>query len=284
MAFKVTKPFDTNYPATILPASLRPPIVPLQTNLPARKLILFEATDEYDRLKPMLGTLEDGVMDFHHQVTENISQHSNEIWEIYNETPDAHPIHLHMVHMQLINRQKFSASVDMETGKPSNIRLSGPPKLPAADEAGWKDTYIMYPGEVTRVIATFDLAGLYAWHCHILSHEDHEMMRPFFVQANANRQSTEKTSVAANEPVEIKIAPNPFNSRMKVEVNLRTESLVVINVYDNTGGIVKQLYNGKAGTGLKQFIVDGTSWKNGTYFLEVLADGKQITRKLVLQK
>ena len=81
--------------------------------------------------------------------------------------------------MQLLNRQKFSASVDLENGTPSNIQLRGAPKGPDADEAGWKDTYIMYPGQVTRVIATFDLAGLYVWHCHILSHEDHEMMRLF---------------------------------------------------------------------------------------------------------
>ena len=274
-----------NYTATTLPASLRPPIVPLTTNLPARKLILFEATDEYDRLKPMLGTVEDGVMDFHHPVTENIAQHSNEIWEIYNETPDAHPIHLHMVHMQLINRQKFSASVDMETGKPSNIRLLGPLKLPAPDEAGWKDTYIMYPGEVTRVIANFDLAGRYAWHCHILSHEDHEMMRPFFVQANGNRQSTSKLNATGNAAsVELKIAPNPFNSRLVVEVNLKTESLVVLNIYDSKGGVVKQIYKGKAATGIKQFSLDASGWSNGTYFLELIAGDEQITRKLVLQK
>lgn len=286
MAFKITKPLNTNYPLTTLPNQLRPPIVPLQTNLPSRKLILYEGEDDYSRLKPMLGTVEDGVMDFYHAVTEHINQNSNEIWEIYNETPDAHPIHLHMVHMQLISRQKFSASLDMETGKPSNIRLIGQQKLPTADEAGWKDTYIMYPGEVTRVIATFDLAGQYVWHCHILSHEDHEMMRPFFVHASGNRQSSIPINGTNNDKpsVELKLAPNPFNSRMIVEVNLRTASPIVINIYDSKGSVVKQLYKGKADAGLKQFIVDGSGWNNGTYFLELIAGDKQITRKLVLQK
>ena len=143
----------------------------------------------------------------------------------------------------------------------------------------------MYPGEVTRVIATFDLAGQYVWHCHILSHEDHEMMRPFFVQSNGNRQSTAKIDVAEKElSVELKVAPNPFTSRMIVEVNLKTESQVIINIYDSKGSIVRQLYKGKAGAGLKQFIVDGAGWSKGTYFLELIAGDKQITRKLVLQK
>ncbi|MDJ0801088.1 MAG: multicopper oxidase domain-containing protein [Calothrix sp. MO_167.B12] len=47
------------------------------------------------------------------------------------------------------------------------------------NEKGWKDTVVANPGEVTRVIAKFDRRGRYVWHCHILSHEDHEMMRPY---------------------------------------------------------------------------------------------------------
>ena len=107
MAFKVTKALNTNLPLTSLPAVLREPITRLQTNLPARKLILFEAEDEYDRLKPMLGTVENGVMEWMQDITENPKKDATEIWEIYNETMDAHPIHLHMVRMQLLNRQKL---------------------------------------------------------------------------------------------------------------------------------------------------------------------------------
>ena len=64
MAFSVNKPLNPDYPLTNVPATLRPPIVPLETTLPARKLILFEAEDEYDRLKPMLGTVEEGVLEW----------------------------------------------------------------------------------------------------------------------------------------------------------------------------------------------------------------------------
>ncbi len=288
MAFKVSKPLNPNYPLTTLPASLRPPIVTLQTTLPSRKLILFETTDEYDRLKTMLGTVDQGVMEFDEPVTENIKQNNTEIWEIYNETPDAHPIHLHMVHMQLVNRQKFSASVDLETGKPENIRLLGPPRLPAADEAGWKDTYIMFPREVTRIIATFDLPGLYVWHCHILSHEDHEMMRPYLVQADnsiVNLQSKIGEAKAnTQEEFELKIRPNPFTNSVTIQFNLKQESVVTVNIYDGKGALVKQLFKGKSNPGLHQFYLDGTNWSNGTYFGEVIIDSQRILRKLVLQK
>ena len=285
MAFKVTKPLNTNYPLTSLPSALRSPITPLQTNLPARKLILFESTDEFNRLEARLGTVEEGIKSFSEEITENVMQNSVEMWEIYNETPDAHPIHLHMVHMQLVNRQKFSAAIDMQTGKPFNIRLHGPPQLPTADEAGWKDTYIMYPGQVTRVIATFDLPGMYVWHCHILSHEDHEMMRPYLVHP-VNSSGT-KTSIdpAEKKPaIELTIAPNPFNNDLTIQFELKESSRVTVNMYDAKGALVKQLYNGNSDKGFKKLKLDGSNWSNGIYFCEVNINSQQIVRKLVLNK
>ncbi|MGD9975614.1 MAG: multicopper oxidase domain-containing protein [Desulfatirhabdiaceae bacterium] len=96
---------------------------------------------------------------------------STEIWEIYNFTMDAHPIHLHQVMFEVIDRELW----DPMAGVPGTVF---PPEV---WETGPKDTVIVYPGWITRVKATFDLAGLYVWHCHILSHEDNEMMRPFYV-------------------------------------------------------------------------------------------------------
>jgi spore coat protein A len=285
MAFKITKPLNKDYPLTTLPATLRPPITALQTDLPARKLILFEGSDEHGRLKTMLGTAEEGVINFDDDITENIMQNTTEVWEIYNETPDAHPIHLHMVHMQLVNRQKFSASVDMESGKPSNIRLQGPPQLPTPDEAGWKDTYIMYPGEVTRVIANFDLAGMYVWHCHILSHEDHEMMRPYMVQPVDNAMSK---NILAHNSVErqfqLTTVPNPFNNNLLIRFNVKQQSAVTVSIYDSKGSLVKRLYDGVSDPGLQQFQLDGSNWSNGSYFCEVIIGKERMMRKLVLQK
>jgi FtsP/CotA-like multicopper oxidase with cupredoxin domain len=58
---------------------------------------------------------------------------------------------------------------------------TGATRPPEAWESGPKDTVISLPGEIVRVKATFDLPGLYVWHCHIVEHEDHEMMRPYVV-------------------------------------------------------------------------------------------------------
>ena len=98
-------------------------------------------------------------------ITENVNLNTVEMWEIQNHTMDAHPIHLHLVMFQVVER------MDMD----GNVR--GPEPW----ETGWKDTVIAYPGEMTRIKARFDKTGLYVWHCHILDHEDNEMMRPYRV-------------------------------------------------------------------------------------------------------
>jgi FtsP/CotA-like multicopper oxidase with cupredoxin domain len=99
-------------------------------------------------------------------VTENVNPGEAEIWELHNFTADAHPIHVHQVMFEVIERQS------METGETRG---------PEPGEAGTKDTVIAYPGEITRFKVRFDIEGRYVWHCHILEHEDNEMMRPIQV-------------------------------------------------------------------------------------------------------
>ena len=100
-------------------------------------------------------------------ITEMPVQNEEEIWEIYNYTMDAHPIHIHQVMFEVVNRE----SMDGLT----------PPRSPESWETGFKDTVTAYPGEITRVKLLFDNLGLYVWHCHIVDHEDNEMMRPLRV-------------------------------------------------------------------------------------------------------
>jgi bilirubin oxidase len=97
-------------------------------------------------------------------VTENPTLNSIEVWEIHNFTEDAHPIHIHEVQFQVVDRQQFGR------------RKARPPE---SWETGFKDTVIAYPGEITRVKALFDHPGLFVWHCHIVEHEDNEMMRQY---------------------------------------------------------------------------------------------------------
>jgi spore coat protein A len=179
MAFRVGT--TVSVPDAPLPATLRPePIVRPGPAVTTRRLLLFEGEDEYGRLRPQLGTVADGPLLWDDPITENPALGDVEVWEIFNATEDAHPIHLHLVSFLTLNRQRFRARVT-ENGHVQRLRLLGRPRPAEANEAGWKDTVQMFPGEVTRVIATFDREGLYVWHCHILSHEDHEMMRPYCV-------------------------------------------------------------------------------------------------------
>ncbi len=114
-------------------------------------------------------------------VTENPALDSVEIWSLLNFTDDSHPIHLHMVRFQILDRRSFEPEAYYQGGK---IQYIGPPVPPAANEAGWKDTVQAHPGMVTRIIARFEgFPGRYVWHCHILEHEDNEMMRPYDVVA-----------------------------------------------------------------------------------------------------
>jgi len=286
MAFRINKPLDTNYPLTTLPATLRSPIIPLQTDLAPRKLILFETEDEYERIMPMLGTVDDGMLGFREELTENPALNNTEIWELYNETPDAHPIHLHLVTMQMINRQKFTAKINEENGKPTNIRLIGQPKYPGPDEQGWKDTWVTYPGEVTRVIAKFDRPGLYVWHCHILSHEEHDMMRPFFVGETDNtiaNQPAEAKEKAERE-LQLKVLPNPFSNYATIQFSLAETKKINISLYDAKGSLVKKVYEGEKQAGTQRISIDGSNMANGIYFCEILINDQRILRKLVLQK
>ncbi|MCM2265900.1 MAG: DUF4214 domain-containing protein [Desulfuromonadales bacterium] len=127
-----------------------------------------------------LGTVTAGMampMTWSDPITEYPLLNSTEVWEIFNTTMDAHPIHLHLVRFEVVDRQ----DIDMMTLAP----IAGTVTSPLANEAGYKDTVVAFPGQVTRIKARFDIAGLYVWHCHIVEHEDNEMMRPFMVVASA---------------------------------------------------------------------------------------------------
>jgi spore coat protein A, manganese oxidase len=112
-------------------------------------------------------------------LTDNPDLNATEMWELYNFTADAHPIHLHLIHFQVVNRQPLQVDEEGVATKPP--QLDGDTRPPDAGEEGWKDTVIAYPGEVTRIRAKFDVEGLFVWHCHILEHEDNEMMRPYHI-------------------------------------------------------------------------------------------------------
>jgi spore coat protein A, manganese oxidase len=116
---------------------------------------------------------------WHEPVTERPVLDSVEIWSLINLTDDSHPIHLHLVRFQILDRRPFDLFTYLNTKK---LVYTGPPVAPDANEAGWKDTVRADPRVVTRIIIRFEgYAGRYVWHCHVLEHEDNDMMRPYDV-------------------------------------------------------------------------------------------------------
>jgi spore coat protein A len=163
--------------------------------VPVRRLTLNEGFDAYGRLLQQIGTDQPVSGSFGRGYdtapTEVVNAGSVEVWEILNLSADTHPMHFHLVNVQVLSRQPISTNY--AGGTPTWL---GRPQAPDANELGWKETVRMNPGQATRVVMRFDLpAGLpftvppsprtggneYVWHCHILEHEEHDMMRPLIV-------------------------------------------------------------------------------------------------------
>jgi FtsP/CotA-like multicopper oxidase with cupredoxin domain len=165
-----------------------PAIVPLPAATVTRPLALLEEMSMYFADAPaeaLLGTVAGdpnvapGVwtkrlwMD---PVTENPAVGATEVWEIYNATADAHPMHVHEVVFEVVNRQPIFVN---ELTQEVQVVPGSVPTPPEPWETGFKDTVTAYPGQVTRIRAQFNTPGQFVWHCHIVEHEDNEMMRPY---------------------------------------------------------------------------------------------------------
>jgi spore coat protein A, manganese oxidase len=198
---------NTGFRAAI-PGRLRSsPIIPLTNWARVRNVSLVEIMDSatgapamalLNNLPWMTNQIEMPVVD------------TVELWNIINTTGDLHPIHLHLVQFQVVGRQPFDVGAYTAATYPNlmNTMGQGTYPAPAADqfargamkppalhERGWKDTVQAYPGEITRIAVPFggraapgvpfgkSFTGDYVWHCHILEHEDNEMMLPYRVVA-----------------------------------------------------------------------------------------------------
>ncbi|MFO7571336.1 MAG: multicopper oxidase domain-containing protein, partial [Gaiellaceae bacterium] len=166
-----------------------PPIAPLPAATVTRQLALIEKMGEgvdengdpvEGPVEALLGVVESGeavAKLWMEPVTENPALGATEVWEMYNTTGDAHPMHVHEVVFEVVNREGLVLDEDEEVAEP--IELDGVVTPPEPWETGFKDTVIAYPAQVTRVKAQFAKPGQYVWHCHIVEHEDNEMMRPY---------------------------------------------------------------------------------------------------------
>jgi spore coat protein A len=161
MKFKVVP--LTGIDSSSLPSAL-PTIEKLNAadSVKTRVFTLSQSIDEYGRPKLLLNgrTWADAM-------TEVIQLGAVEIWQFNNATPDSHPMHLHLGHFQVLER--------------FNRQTQTVIPIPTHDQA-WEDTITVNPRENLKILVRFDqFVGRFVWHCHILEHEDYEMMRPLLV-------------------------------------------------------------------------------------------------------
>ncbi len=139
-----------------------------------RDITLDVSQDRFNRLLFLFNN-----KDYMDGVEENPILNDVEIWRIINPGLGVHPIHIHLVQFQILDRIPFDVDCYNLTGQ---IMFTDEPSPPPANEKGWKDTVLAFPGQITRLIMRFGpFNGRYIYHCHILEHEDHDMMRPFDV-------------------------------------------------------------------------------------------------------
>jgi spore coat protein A len=193
MEFQVDHALNRNIPdaSKFSPTqTMNTTIVPFGHVDRTRQLVLYSSTDSYGRNLVEVGTLAGPISlaDSNADPEIKIKQGAVEKWVIYNATDHTHPMHLHQVSFQIISQQQFE-SVNTPTGGIRITRMIGKPEAPPPNEAGWKDTVEVNPGYAVTIEAKFDLPGKYVWHCHILEHEDNDMMNYFIVVPRSAAQN-----------------------------------------------------------------------------------------------
>jgi spore coat protein A len=174
MQFRVVLPASKKKTSFSMPAAMPFFTLDEAKSTITRDFILSERMDDQGR---SLGVRINGK-GYDDPVTETVTLGTMETWRFINTTDDAHPMHLHLVQFQILRRQGFNIPA-LLSGK---LELMGKPRLPQANEVGWKDTAVVNPGDVLTILVRFEgYTGRYVFHCHMLEHEDNDMMRPFEV-------------------------------------------------------------------------------------------------------
>ena len=261
-------------------------------------------------------------MPFDAPATERPTLGTTEMWEIVNMTGDTHPIHLHLVQFQMLNRQKINASKYAKAFTTANPELpaetyvpvdpgpylKGAALPPDPNERGWKDTFRMNPGEVTRILVRFapqdgsssfafdaTAAPGYVWHCHILEHEENDMMRPYYLQAptvahagaSALVPASEEGAVTPTVRVELEQSrPNPAGGAMEIGFALPATGWADLRVYDPLGRLVRVLAAREFTAGHSSVTWDGTDDAGrrvpaGIYLYRLQSGEVTLTRRAV---
>jgi spore coat protein A len=232
---------------------------------------------------------------------------TTEVWQFVNMTPDWHPMHMHLVTFQVIGRQRlvmatgapgkspeylnYVYGVDGQgsqvkfTGKLStNSRYTtGPVEAPLRNESGFKDTVKCPNGWVTYVIAKFtDYIGDFVYHCHILDHEENDMMQYMHVQAFAKEsaESDEKPTAYALD----QNYPNPFNPATQIRFQMPQDGHAKLTIFNTAGQEVAKLVDGDLAAGAHVISWNANNVASGAYFYRLEAGAFSAVKSMLLLK
>lgn len=202
------------------------------------------------------------------RIDEEVPLGDLEEWRIVNLTDEFHPMHVHALQFQVLER-------------------NGNPNLPAVDR-GWKDTVLVNPNETVRLLIRFtEYTGIYLFHCHNLEHEDDGMMLNFRV--NPSTAIGDEDNSFPENHVLYPNYPNPFNpsTTIKYQISPQTTAedlLVNLKVRDSLGREVTTLVNQKQHPGSYEVVFDGSGLASGIYYCTLKVGRFSQTRKMILEK
>jgi spore coat protein A len=211
---------------------------------------------------------------------------SREVWRYINTTADVHPMHIHLVAFNILDRTPFDTIQFNATGQ---IIPTGPTELPPVNELGqWKDEAMCPPGYVTRVIAEYNRLGKYVTHCHILGHEENDMMAGFaIVKKHGNGNGHQAVAGMPIEPVIALTSADPFRAKTGIQYGVNSSERIRLSVFNSLGQEVKTLVDGPVTRGMHLQAWDGTDNAGtqvtaGTYFFRLKTSSATTTKKATL--
>ena len=216
--------------------------------------------------------------------TEFPTLNTTEIWRYININTNVHPMHMHLVNFQILDRTPFDVDHYIET---KEIVFTGPPELPDAQEVGRRDMVNCPPDYVTRVLTSpFNRLGKYLHDSYNLDLQENEWMRPFEV-VEAQPTGGMIAGIGSLEAVLSVGGQDPFRNRASISYAVGSEQHVRLSVYNSLGQEVKTLVNGTVTRGAHSTVWDGTNKTGkqvaaGTYFYKLETPSRSQTVRATL--
>lgn len=238
-------------------------------------------------------------------ITETPQMGTSEIWQFINMTPDTHPMHIHHTMFNVLDRQKLALNPDFDEatdpeykrylygldGDGNQISIIGDvdPKYlvpntvvgPLANETSLKDTVKANPGEVTRVLLKFlRFPGKFVYHCHILEHEENDMMQYMNITAGPlAKEGQAPTQYALDQNY-----PNPFNPETEIGFQIPEDGHVRISIFNTAGQEVQRLVDTELAAGSHSARWNAGNFASGVYYYRLEAAGFAEVKKMMLLK